>query len=257
MMIRGAKLTHNYKEMLTMMVCDMNSEECMFSQCDLCPGSEAVVAQCLEGLGPQDDDVFQISYKQWVTTDRCSLLMVVESYEDFKENLLEKLSVLKKHHYVASALSTFLRAKKEQLEADECLLLCDFSENVSFVMQDEIQSYHWVNKQATLHPFVAYFRDGSASLQHRSICIISDSMDHSTTAVYTFQKQVLEMLKQDIQLNVKKVLYFTDGAAGQYKNKKIFINLAHHKQDFNLDAEWHFFCHFARKGTMRWSRWQC
>ena len=40
---------------------------------------------------------------------------------------------------------------------------------------------------------------------------------------------------------VKKVKYFSDGAASQYKNFKNFSNLMRHESDFKLAAEWHFF----------------
>ena len=38
-----------------------------------------------------------------------------------------------------------------------------------------------------------------------------------------------------------KIFYFSDGCAEKYKNGKKFINLCHHHQDFNLDAEQIFF----------------
>ena len=37
------------------------------------------------------------------------------------------------------------------------------------------------------------------------------------------------------------VIYFSDGASSQYKNKKIVINVCHHENDFSLLAEWNFF----------------
>lgn len=40
---------------------------------------------------------------------------------------------------------------------------------------------------------------------------------------------------------VKKIVYFSDGASSQYKNKKNFINLCQHENDFGLIAEWNFF----------------
>lgn len=40
--------------------------------------------------------------------------------------------------------------------------------------------------------------------------------------------------------NVKKIYYFSDGSAAQYKNRKNFTNLCFHKDDFDIDAEWHF-----------------
>ena len=36
-------------------------------------------------------------------------------------------------------------------------------------------------------------------------------------------------------------IYFSDGCAGQYKNRYNFINLLHHEEDFELQAEWNFF----------------
>ena len=38
-----------------------------------------------------------------------------------------------------------------------------------------------------------------------------------------------------------KIFYFSDSCAEQYENHKNFINLCHHQQDFNMDAEWIFF----------------
>ena len=37
-----------------------------------------------------------------------------------------------------------------------------------------------------------------------------------------------------------KVIYFSDGCAGQYKNLKNFLNLYLHEYDFGMPAEWHF-----------------
>jgi hypothetical protein len=65
-------------------------------------------------------------------------------------------------------------------------------------------------------------------------------LQHNTIAIYTFQKHLIEFLKQYIQ-NVTKVYYFSDGCAGQYKNRKNFANLVLHKVDFGIPAEWHFF----------------
>ncbi len=58
--------------------------------------------------------------------------------------------------------------------------------------------------------------------------------------VFAFLKVVIEHLKTKFP-SVQKIHYFTDGCAGQYKNKNNFINLSHHKEDFRLAAEWNFF----------------
>ena len=38
------------------------------------------------------------------------------------------------------------------------LVIGDFAENYSFVLQDTAQGFHWNNSQATIHPFVIYHR---------------------------------------------------------------------------------------------------
>jgi hypothetical protein len=40
---------------------------------------------------------------------------------------------------------------------------------------------------------------------------------------------------------LKKITYFSDGAASQYKIFKNFSNLCYHEHDFGVKAEWHFF----------------
>ena len=94
------------------------------------------------------------------------------------------------------------------------IVIGDFSENYSFVVQDEVQGYHWVNNQATLHPFVAYYKSPDNVLRHKSYCIISDCLDHSTFAVYTYQKLLVKHLKENLPV-FNKLFYFSDGCAGQ------------------------------------------
>ena len=128
---------------------------------------------------------------------------------------------------------------KDTITEEVCITLGDFAENFTFVVQDEIQSYHWSNPQVTLHPFVYYYlNDGE--MCHRSLCVISDCLDHSTAAVHCFQKHLTEDIKKNAPL-VKKIVYFSDGAGSQYKNKKHFLNICNHSKDFGLEAEWHFF----------------
>ena len=69
-----------------------------------------------------------------------------------------------------------------------------------------------------------------------------------SVAVYLFQQCLIEYLKQQFT-PVKKIYYFSDGAASQYKNRKNFINACHHSSDFNISAEWHFSATSHGKGA--------
>jgi hypothetical protein len=67
-------------------------------------------------------------------------------------------------------------------------------------------------------------------------------MTHDTIAVHAFLRPVFSYLKE-INSVLKIIIYWSDGAASQYKNKKNFANLCCH--EFRLSSEWHFFvsCH--------------
>ena len=52
---------------------------------------------------------------------------------------------------------------------------------------------------------------------------------------------MLKNFISDSSNKIDKIYYFTDGAGSQYKNYKSIYNLQYHRDDFGLDAEWHFF----------------
>lgn len=139
-----------------------------------------------------------------------------------------------------------MKFKKNYLADNECIIVGDFSENFAFVVQDEIQSHHWSNSQSTVHPFVLYFKK-KGELITKSVCVISDCLSHEADTVYAFQKEVINFLNTEAP-NVKKTLNFSDGCGGQYKNRKIFINLCFHEKDFAIASEWHFFATSHGKG---------
>ena len=91
---------------------------------------------------------------------------------------------------------------------EEIIVQGDFAYNYSWVVQDEIHGF--INKQATLHQFVAYQRQEDNTLQHRNICVISDCKDHTAVTVFAFLKVDLKYLKTKLPV-VKKIHYFTDG----------------------------------------------
>ena len=66
-------------------------------------------------------------------------------------------------------------------------------------------------------------------------------------AVHLFQKMFNNYMKTVIT-QAKKIIYFSDGCATQYKNCKAFLILCYHKKDFSLDADWNFFATSHGKG---------
>ena len=75
------------------------------------------------------------------------------------------------------------------------IVLGDFAENYQYIVQDEIQSYHWSKEYCTLHPLVVYYKNGEGVLKHISLCFISDDNNHDTAFVYEVQKITTEHIK--------------------------------------------------------------
>lgn len=160
--------------------------------------------------------------------------------DEFCDRLLSLQGTLKTHHYVSKWQAQYLCDLKTHFKRDEAIVVMDFSENYAFLVKDAIQSYHWVNTQCTLHPFVVYFRpdDNILHMSIKSFVAISDCLEHVTAAVSAFQAELLGLLAKDLP-SVRKIYYFSDGASSQYK--KNFLNLCYHESDFHLSAEWNFF----------------
>ena len=135
------------------------------------------------------------------------------------------------HSYFAECQAQYLNDKKQSLHREEASVLGDFAENYQFLIEDEIQSYHWSKEYCKIHPVIVYFKDDTGSLRHISICFISNDNSHDTCFVYEVQKTVINYL-HELLPQVKKLFYFSDGCGGQYKNYKNFMNLCLHKQDF-------------------------
>ena len=241
LMLASIPSNEDYRHFLGKLVCDITSRFCMLHRCDSCPGTESLsqyITELFSSNGFEEDDI--VVFKQWRHTDRTTLDTLQEPLPSFVSKLVFQLDALATHHYISQAQTSYVSQLKGNLESNQCIILGDFAENYSFIIQDAVQGQHWDNSQATLHPFVVYYCDNDNDLKSISVCVISDCMTHATSTVHAFQKAILDHLKKELPA-VTKVVYFSDGCAGQYKNYKNFVNLTHHMADFGYDAEWHFF----------------
>ncbi|CAG2230155.1 unnamed protein product [Mytilus edulis] len=83
----------------------------------------------------------------------------------------------------------------EDMPHDQCVVVMDFSENMSLQSQDEIESAHWNIRQVTIHPIyiVRHSVDSTydnPKLQKESLIVISDSLTHDSNAVQVFTYKI-------------------------------------------------------------------
>lgn len=249
LMIHATGLKETAEECLATTVCELGNEECMLDRCAKCPGT-ASIDDLLRSSPVLDlEQTDSVHVQQWINGVRCQLQTIVLTPDEFREKFLDMLKELKAHHFVSKQQARHLRELKGSIRTHEAIVLIDFAENYSFLVQDAPQSYHWVNTQASVHPVVIYFRTQEANAQETCVeCIsfISDSLEHDTVAVSVFQSEVIKILNQD-HPPISKIHYFSDGAVSQYKNKKNFTNLFQHEKNYGISAGWNFFCYISRE----------
>ena len=230
-----------YVELMRMCVCDLQNKACMLKKCDSCPGIEKAKEFLDQLISAKFEEDEMVSFKQWEKVDRSNLIDVDLDIEDFLNDFSDKLCALLPHHFIYKHQDRFFKEKKDSLGPNECVIVMDFAENYTFVVQDAIQSFHWNNAQATIHPFVIYYKNGDGTLEHQSLACISNELRHDVVSVYAFQSKVLNSFVKQRLSHIEKIYYFSDGCSGHYKNYKNFTNLLYHFQDFGMVSEWHFF----------------
>ena len=156
----------------------------MIHRCPNYPDDEEQLYQYLketiESLNISDGE---IKFCQWTSTDRANSIKCAENVETYIENVTKKVQSIKVNSYIPKAQSERLQKLKNEPKSDSIIFLGDFAESYGFVVQDEVQSFHWRNLQATLHPVVIYY-NVNEKLKHFSYCVTSDDMEHDVSVVY-------------------------------------------------------------------------
>ncbi|GBN19002.1 hypothetical protein AVEN_263209-1 [Araneus ventricosus] len=140
----------------------------------------------------------EISYKQWVKTVGAELKTIIISVDEFVQNLVAKLSALFTHLFFTKAQSKYFSKTKDELIEGTTIILADFFEKYTCIMQDAIQRVHWKKEQVTIHPFLAYIKDtANDKLKPIPMCVISDHLVPDAT-FWTFQKVIAQYLIKEV-----------------------------------------------------------
>ena len=237
LMLAAMNSSHHYRQIMEMCVCDVDNYDCMMGHFDDCLDPSVLKSFLRNELLKTVDPDGTIQFNQWVSTNRSQLVEEESKFDNFIENLVGKFGKLTEHHYVAKKQVEFFKQLKENIQFEECVVMLDFAENYSFLVQDAAQGFHWNNSWATIQPFVIYYVDGSGKLAHKSYVYISDHKTHDTIMVYSFLKHFYEHYVSNKFPFLHKVFYFSNGSAAQYKNFKNLTNLIFHQNNFHILAE--------------------
>ena len=182
--------------------------ECMVHRRHKCPTYTAL-REYVELKFQEYDIEKDITYSQWDSTNRTTLRTQTTPVDEFIELLVFHIDNLSKHSFIAKSQPRYLKARKEGIDEETCIILLDFAKNNHFIVHDEVQGYHWNKDQCTLRLVVIYYEDQQNQLIRKSICVLSDN--------------------------------WSDDYAGQYKNFKNLMGLCNHVNDFGFHGIWLFF----------------
>jgi hypothetical protein len=130
------------------------------------------------------------------------------------------------------------------LPQNHCIAVFDFSENITLVPQDEIESAHWTQQQVTLHP-IFVVRHALESTEENpviikeSLIILSDHLAHDASTVYVFTQQLFTHLRNNAgQIDV--LHRFSDNCAVQYKCIQAFGHLPALEKENDVKIIYHY-----------------
>ena len=186
----------SYHGCLNRIICAEETTDCYFGTCSECPG----VTQLID----ESENIFdcnsinEITYRQWINDDRTTLQVLISLVDEYLQIFKTGLEKLLLHSYLERKQNEFMNITKEKLTENECFVVCDFSGNYAFVVQNSVQGIHWNNNQATVHPFAIYHKNLDSG-RMKSFVIISECLHHDTIAVHVFQKYLVQFFKKTLK----------------------------------------------------------
>ncbi|CAF1309948.1 unnamed protein product [Adineta ricciae] len=225
------------------MVCKPDIEACMMSRCRQCKQNfkNHILTNIL-------DKKKSIKWYQWITsTGR------VEKQE-FSGTVLQCVKVLQSktpqylsHVFVKRKQSTYFEYIKDNAGDSTVVCQVDYAENFTLQHQDQIQSAHWSKKQVSI--FTAYAWMGGSGGEGFSFGFVSNSTDHNKYSVITCLEILIDEITS-IMPDVQEIIFFSDGASSQFKNRYILQHLTNIMDKTDLNISWNYFSSSHGKGIV-------
>ena len=151
------------------------------------------------------------------------------------------------HVFIKRKQSAYFEYIKDN--ADDTTVVCqvDYAENFTLQYQDQVQSAHWSKKQISI--FTAYTWLGGSGGEGSSYGFVSNSTDHNKYSVIA----CLEILINEIASvmpDVRQIIFFSDGASSQFKNRYVVQYLTDIMDKTDLNISWNYFSTSHGKGVV-------
>lgn len=231
-------IRHQARGTMEKLLCPEKTADCYKRSCGGCRDKaqemkDAIISVC------EENDMENLEYEEWTSTDRMRVQTKTKSAEDFANEFVKKLEEFGQHWFVVQEQEKAYKELTKNLPNNTALAVSDFAENYSFFEAREIQSAYYAKDQATLYTMVL-FTNKDGEIKQQNIVFISDCTKHTAKEVYCYNSILNDYLKETFPERTHQY-YWSDGAPGHFKCRSNFINLAHHEQDYNnVSASWGF-----------------
>lgn len=238
--------TASLNEILSMVVCNLDSKACAYGECLTCCNKRIEFNEDTWDMNEivswnefaTEEHEYINKTGKMATTKKIVKKEVREKLKALTESFNEDLKMMKKHvfnikHQYAQYLSCITN-----LKSNEVAIHIDFSENYLCKLSTEVQSMHFgaSKAQVTLHTGVLYVKGKTP----QSFASISACNDHGPEAIWGHLKPILNYVKTEYPL-INAVHFFSDGPATQYKQKKNFFLFTNYVTDMGFPhSTWNF-----------------
>ncbi|XP_049777645.1 uncharacterized protein LOC126175133 [Schistocerca cancellata] len=135
LLLDAVKIEESYKDLIKRLVCNTENQNCMLHRCNSCPANTALTEYLTEKLSEDYDLEEEIVISQWVNAGRAEMIKQSISVEDYISLLVRSLEKLTLHSFIAKSQSAAFKRLTEDPPPKTAIIVMDFSENYSFVIQ--------------------------------------------------------------------------------------------------------------------------
>lgn len=224
----------------TSLVCDESNEQCMSSNCNYCSNNFKlnVEAKII-------DETVTIKWCQWNNNNgRAAKIEQEGTVKECVQLLSEKIKQYLNHVFIKREQSKFFEQMKDNSDDKSIVVQVDYAENFTTEEQDAIQSAHWSTKSISIFTAHAW-----CDPLNFSFALPSNNVTHNKFCINTCLDFLIGELKQYLP-DLKTIIFFSDGAASQFKQRFLFRNLTRLSIDYDLNLSWSFFATSHGKGVV-------
>lgn len=134
-LLKAARCTHKTAEIVEAAVC--GNDDCHLGLCGACPKYDDIGDDLFGGI---DNEADEISYLQWLHTDRTEIKQLTSNIEDFKEIVRNYIPKIIEHEFYTKRQDGLIADIKQNTlkEENAITMQVDFAQNYTCLIQNAV-----------------------------------------------------------------------------------------------------------------------